>query len=84
MTFENCAFITDSTGSKSTSAGYDACIYFFSGDISLTNCTLTANGYNGQFLGLYGSPGAVTFENSQISTVDNKNGWSYAMYGGLY
>ena len=82
VTFENCAFITDSTGSKSTSAGYDACIYFFSGDISLNDCTLTANGYNGQFLGLYGSPGAVTFENSQISTADNKNGWSYAMYGG--
>ena len=82
VTFENCAFITDSSGSKSTGAGYDACIYFFSGEIQLTDCTLTANGYNGQFLGLYGSAGDVTFENSQISTADNKNGWSYAMYGG--
>ena len=80
--FDNCTFLTDGTGSKSTTAGYDACIYFFSGDIVLNGCTLTATGYNGQFLGLYGSSGSVTFNDSDISTVNNHNGWSYAMYGG--
>lgn len=80
--FDNCTFVTDSHGSKSTSAGYDACIYFFSGNIVLNNCALSANGYNGQFLGLYGSSGAVQFTNSKISTTNNRNGWSYAMYGG--
>ena len=80
--FDNCTFLTDETGSKSTSAGYDACIYFYSGDIVLNNCTLSAENYNGQFLGLYGSSGSVTFNNSTISTEGNRNGWSYAMYGG--
>lgn len=80
--FDNCTFVTDATGSKSSSVGYDACIYFFSGDIVLNGCTLSANGYNGQFLGLYGSSGSVTFDNCDISTVNNRNGWSYAMYGG--
>ena len=80
--FDNCTFVTDSHGSKSTSAGYDACIYFFSGNIALNNCALSANGYNGQFLGLYGSTGAVQFNNSKISTTNTRNGWSYAMYGG--
>ena len=80
--FENCTFVTVEGAGKSSSAGYDAAIYFFSGDINLTGCTLSAEGYNGQFLGLYGSSGAVTFDDCDISTVGNKNGWSYAMYGG--
>ena len=80
--FDNCTFLTDETGSKSSSAGYDACIYFFSGDIVLNGCTLSATGYNGQFLGLYGKEGSVTFDECNISTVNNRNGWSYAMYGG--
>lgn len=79
--FRNCTF-TAANGGKSTSAGYDAAIYFFSGNINLYDCTLSATGWNGQFLGLYGSPGAVTFNNTDISTVNNRNGWSYAMYGG--
>jgi len=78
----NCKFITNETGSKSTSAGWDACIYFFNGDIVLNNCSLTCNGYKGQFLGLYGSRGSVTFNASTIATVGNTGGWSYAMYGG--
>lgn len=82
VTFNNCTFITQAGATKTTSAGYDAAIYFFSGNINLNGCTLSANGYNGQFLGLYGSSGAVTFDHSNISTVGNKNGWSYAMYGG--
>ena len=80
--FNNCTFVTGEGAAKTTSAGYDAAIYFFSGDINLNDCTLSAKGYNGQFLGLYGSEGAVTFDNCDISTVGNKNGWSYAMYGG--
>lgn len=80
--FDNCLFVTEGDASKSTTAGYDAAIYFFSGDIQLNNCELSAEGYNGQFLGLYGSSGAVTFNSCDISTVENKNGWSYAMYGG--
>lgn len=79
--FTNCTF-TAANGGKSTTAGYDAAIYFFSGNINLYDCTLSATGWNGQFLGLYGSPGAVTFNNTDISTVNNRNGWSYAMYGG--
>lgn len=82
VTFNNCTFVTQEGATKTTSAGYDAAIYFFSGDINLNGCTLSANGYNGQFLGLYGSSGAVTFNQSNISTVGNKNGWSYAMYAG--
>lgn len=82
VTFNNCTFVTQEGATKTTSAGYDAAIYFFSGDINLNGCTLSANGYNGQFLGLYGSSGAVTFNQSSISTVGNKNGWSYAMYAG--
>ncbi len=79
--FTNCTF-TAANGGKSTSAGYDAAIYFFSGNINLYDCTLSATGWNGQFLGLYGSSGAVTFNNTDISTVNNRNGWSYAMYAG--
>lgn len=82
VTFNNCTFITQEGATKTTSAGYDAAIYFFGGDINLNGCTLSAKGYNGQFLGLYGSEGAVTFNQSNISTEGNKNGWSYAMYGG--
>lgn len=82
VTFNNCTFITQEGATKTTSSGYDAAIYFFSGNINLNGCTLSAEGYNGQFLGLYGSSGAVTFNKSNISTVGNKNGWSYAMYGG--
>lgn len=82
VTFNNCTFVTQEGATKTTSAGYDAAIYFFSGNINLNGCTLSAEGYNGQFLGLYGSSGAVTFNKSNISTVGNKNGWSYAMYGG--
>ena len=81
VTFNNCTFMGKS-GSKSTSAGYDACVYFFSGDITLNNCNVTAQGWNGQFLGLYGSSGSVTFNSSNIATTGNKNGWSYAMYSG--
>ncbi len=80
--FNNCRFVTAEGATKTTSAGYDAAIYFYSGNINLKGCTLSAKGYNGQFLGLYGSSGAVTFNDSDISTVGNKNGWSYAMYGG--
>lgn len=79
--FDNCIFVSEN-GGKSTGAGYDASIYFFSGDIVLKGCTLTGNGWNGQFLGLYGSKGSVTFDDCDISTVGNRNGWSYAMYGG--
>ena len=79
--FTNCTF-TAANGGKSTTAGYDAAIYFFSGNINLYGCTLSATGWNGQFLGLYGSSGAVTFNNTDISTENNRNGWSYAMYGG--
>lgn len=82
VTFNNCTFVTQEGATKTTSAGYDAAIYFFGGDINLNGCTLSAKGYNGQFLGLYGSEGAVTFNQSNISTEGNKNGWSYAMYGG--
>lgn len=82
VTFNNCTFITQEGATKTTSSGYDAAIYFFGGDINLNGCTLSAKGYNGQFLGLYGSEGAVTFNKSNISTVGNKNGWSYAMYEG--
>ncbi len=80
--FKNCTFVTAEGATKTTSAGYDAAIYFYSGDINLYDCKLSAEGYNGQFLGLYGSDGAVTFDNCDISTVNNKNGWSYAMYAG--
>ena len=80
--FDNCRFVTAEGAAKTTSAGYDAAIYFFSGNIVLNRCNLSAEGYNGQFLGLYGSDGSVTFNDSNISTVGNKNGWSYAMYGG--
>lgn len=85
VTFENCLFVTEDGATKTTDAGYDAAIYFFSGNINLNSCTLSANGYNGQFLGLYGEAGegeGVTFTNSIISTKDNRNGWSYAMYAG--
>lgn len=80
--FENCKFVTAEGATKTTAAGYDAAIYFYSGDIDLANCNLSATGYNGQFLGLYGSKGAVTFDKCNISTTNNKNGWSYAMYAG--
>lgn len=82
VTFNNCTFITQEGATKTTSSGYDAAIYCFGGDINLNGCTLSAKGYNGQFLGLYGSEGAVTFNQSNISTEGNKNGWSYAMYEG--
>ena len=82
VTFINCLFITQEGATKSTSAGYDAAIYFYSGNINLNQCTAKAENYNGQFLGLYGSDGAVTFTDSIISTEGNKNGWSYAMYAG--
>ncbi len=81
VTFSNCTFVAEN-GGKSTSAGYDAAIYFFSGDIRLNNCTLEGNGWKGQFLGLYGKSGSVTFKDSSISTEGNTDGWSYAMYAG--
>ena len=81
VNFENCRFVTEADAGRSDTAGYDAAIYFYSGAINLNECTLEAEGYDGQFLGLYGSEGAVTFKDSHISTVGNKNGlWSYAMY----
>ena len=79
--FDHCVFVADDT-EKTTSAGYDAAIYFFSGDIVLNDCDLSRTNGNGQFLGLYGSSGSVTFNNCNISTEGNRNGWSYAMYGG--
>ncbi len=80
--FVNCTFETTEGATKTNGAGNDAAIYFYSGDINLNECTLKAEGYNGQFLGLYGKAGStVTFNNSNISTVGNKNGWSYALYG---
>lgn len=78
--FDGCTFVS-ANGMKSTSNGWDACIYFFSGEIVLNNCTATASDYQGQFLGLYGSTGSVTFNNSTIATTGNTGGWSYAMYG---
>lgn len=48
--FANCTFLTGETGSKSSSAGYDACIYFFSGNIVLNGCTLSATGYDAIFV----------------------------------
>ena len=42
VTFNNCTFVAEN-GGKSTSAGYDAAIYFFSGYIRLNNCTLEGN-----------------------------------------
>ena len=84
VTFENCLFTAGDDAYKTTTQGNDAAIYFFDGNINLNRCTLTAEGYNGQFLGLYGSQAdnkeAVTFTDSIISTEGNKNGWSYAMY----
>ncbi|MCD7769307.1 MAG: InlB B-repeat-containing protein, partial [Oscillospiraceae bacterium] len=80
VTFNNCTFIA-SNGQKQGTQGWDACIYFFGGDITLNNCSLSATGWQGQFLGLYGSSGSVTFNSSNISTVGNVGGWSYAMYG---
>lgn len=77
--FDQCKFLTNG-GKKSSSAGYDACIYFFDGNIVLNDCTLKAENYQGQFLGLYGSTGSVTFNRSDICTVGNIGGWSYAMY----
>ena len=82
VTFNNCTFVTAEGAGKTTTAGYDAAVYFYSGNIGLNGCALTANGYNGQFLCLYGSTGAVTFSDCDISTVNNRNGWSYAMYAG--
>lgn len=78
--FDNCAFVSNG-GQRLTTAGYDACIYFFGGDIELNGCTLTGTNYQGQFMGLYGRTGSVTFNDSAISTVGNTGGWSYAMYG---
>ena len=77
--FRNCTF-TAANGGKSAGTGNDAAIYFFSGSINLYGCTLSATGWNGQFLGLYGTSGAVTFNDTDISTENNRNGWSYAMY----
>lgn len=82
VTFNNCTFVTAEGAGKTTDAGYDAAVYFYGGNIYLNGCALTAKGYNGQFLGLYGSTGAVTFSDCDISTVNNRNGWSYAMYAG--
>lgn len=50
--FENCLFVTEEGAQKSSGVGYDAAIYFFNGDINLTKCTLQAENYKGQFLGL--------------------------------
>ena len=83
--FENCSFLTDGSDGetgKSTNAGFDACLYFFSGDIQLENCALKAENYQGQFLGFYGWEGSVAFTNCDIATKGNTDGWSYAMYGG--
>ena len=41
--FTNCTF-TAANGGKSSTAGYDAAIYFFSGNINLYGCTLSATG----------------------------------------
>lgn len=89
VVFRNCTFITAEGASKLTSEGNDAAIYFYNGMIDLYGCTLKAEGYNGQFLGFYGPIGdaenpesVATFDDCIISTVDNKNGWSYAMYAG--
>ncbi len=79
--FNDCTFLAEN-GGKSTSAGFDAAIYFFSGDIQLNKCKLEGKAWEGQFMGLYGSQGSVTFKDSSISTVGNIGGWSYAMYGG--
>lgn len=81
VNFENCVFISDGT-QKKTQAGFDAVIYFSGGDIMLNDCSLKGIDGNGLFLGLYGSEGSVTFNNCEIATEGNRNGWSYAMYAG--
>lgn len=78
--FDDCAFI-GSNGGKSTSAGWDACIYFSNGEITLNGCKITGTDWQGQFMGLYGKRGSVTFNGCDIATVGNTGGWSYAMYG---
>ena len=78
--FNNCIFITGENAGKSDGKGNDAAIYFYDGNINLNSCTVKGTNYNGQFMGLYGSEGAVTFTDSIISTEGNKDGWSYAMY----
>lgn len=82
VVFNNCMFITGDNAGKSDGAGNDAAIYFHSGNINLNSCTVKGTNYNGQFMGLYGTTGAVTFTDSIISTEGNMDGWSYAMYGG--
>ena len=78
--FNNCIFTTGENAGKSDGKGNDAAIYFYDGNINLNSCTVKGTNYNGQFMGLYGSEGAVTFTDSIISTEGNKDGWSYAMY----
>ncbi|MCC8128258.1 MAG: InlB B-repeat-containing protein [Clostridiales bacterium] len=80
VTFTDCTF-TGTDGTRQGTQGWDAAIYFFGGDIELNNCRLTGNNWYGQFLGLYGSSGSVTFTGCTIATEGNVGGWSYAMYG---
>ena len=80
--FDKCTFVTDNTGERQGSEGWDACIYFYNGNIVLNGCSITGTDYQGQFMGLYGSNGSVTFNDSTIATEGNTGGWSYAMYGG--
>ena len=69
-------------------SGNDACITFFGPGVTFTGGTITANNWVGQFLGLYGSNtdssisanANVAFSGTEVSTVGNTGGWSYAMY----
>lgn len=79
VVFKNCRFITPS-GSSATKGGNDACISLFGGNAQFDDCEIAGTGFMGQFMGLYGSA-VATFNGSNISTVGNTGGWSYAMYG---
>ena len=78
--FKNCTFITGEGAASLSGSGNDACINLHNGNITFDGCNITGTGFLGQFLGLYGTS-KVTFNNSNISTVGNTGGWSYAMYG---
>ncbi len=77
--FEKCIFNV-SDGGTCGSSGNDACIEFFGPGIIINGGSVSGIGWQGQFMGLYGSAN-VTFNEAKISTEGNIGGWSYAMYG---
>ena len=76
--FNNCEFIVSDGGTVSGN-GNDAAIELF-GNADFNSSTITSQGWNGQFLGLYGDA-RVQFKDSEVTTTGNVGGWSYAMYG---